>query len=103
MPDSAHAGRVEYRQGDALALPHEDAAFDAVAMALAVNFVPDPEKATAEMKRVVRPGGTVATYMWDVLGGGFTMEPIRRGLGEMCIAAPIPGAETVRMERLHEL
>lgn len=99
----AHGGAIEYREGDALALPYGDGAFDAAAMALAINFVPDPAKAVAEMARVVRPGGAVATYMWDIDGGGFTMEPIRRGLDAMGVAAPIPGADTVRRERLHEL
>jgi hypothetical protein len=45
----------------------------------------------------------VATYMWDLHGGGFTMEPIRQGLGEIGIAVPLPGADTTRMERLAEL
>jgi len=99
----AHGGDIEHRQGDALALPFDDATFDVAAMALAINFVLDPKKSVAEMTRVVRPGGMVATYMWDVLGDGFTMEPIRRGLGVLGVAAPIPGADTVRMERLAEL
>ena len=29
------------------------------------------------MVRVVRPGGTIAAYAWDILGGGFPLEPIR--------------------------
>ena len=28
------------------------------------------------MVRVVRPGGMVAAYMWDMLGGGFPLAPI---------------------------
>lgn len=98
-----HGSTIEYRQGDASALPYDNDSFGAAVMALAINFVPDPEKAVDEMVRVVRSGGMVATYMWDVLGGGFTMEPIRQGLGEMGVAATIPGADTVRLERLHEL
>ena len=68
---------VTFHQGDAQALPFEDDEFDAAVMALAINLVPDRAKAVAEMARVVRPGGTVATYMWDLNGGGFPMEPIR--------------------------
>ena len=41
-------------------LPIADNGFDA-AMALVITFVPDPAKAVAEMARVVRPGGIVAT------------------------------------------
>ena len=46
-------------------------------MALVIFFVPEPAKGVAEMARVVRPGGTVAAYAWDMLGGGFPLEPIR--------------------------
>jgi SAM-dependent methyltransferase len=34
-----------------------------------LNFVPDPAAAVAEMARVVRPGGTVALYVWDYAEG----------------------------------
>ena len=43
---------------------------DVVVSALVLNFVPDRPKALAEMKRVARPGGTVAFYVWDYPGGG---------------------------------
>ena len=33
-----------------------------------LNFIPDSEKAVAEMKRVVRPGGAAAAYVWDYAG-----------------------------------
>ena len=45
-------------------------------MALVLFFVPNPAKGVAEMARVVKPGGTVAAYAWDMLGGGFPQEPI---------------------------
>src|SRR4029078_73514 len=36
------------------------------AMALLVmNFIPDHDKAVAEMKRVTRPGGVVSACVWD--------------------------------------
>ena len=38
--------------------------------ALVLNFVPEREKALAEMKRVTRAGGRVAFYVWDYPGGG---------------------------------
>jgi hypothetical protein len=41
-----------------------------IVSALVLNFVPDKEKALAEMKRVARPGATVAFYVWDYAGGG---------------------------------
>jgi ubiquinone/menaquinone biosynthesis C-methylase UbiE len=61
---------TDFRVADAQNLPFADNRFDIAAMALVISFLPDPGKAVAEMARVVRPGGSVATYMWDILGGG---------------------------------
>jgi SAM-dependent methyltransferase len=44
-------------------------AFDWALSSLVLHFVPQAEKATAEMKRVVRRGGVVAAAVWDHLGG----------------------------------
>jgi SAM-dependent methyltransferase len=75
------AARVaEFRQGDAMALPFDDNRFDAAEMALVIFFVPDPAKGVAEMARVVRPGGIIAAYAWDMLGGGFPFAPIQAEL-----------------------
>jgi ubiquinone/menaquinone biosynthesis C-methylase UbiE len=71
---------AQFRIGDAQALPFADSTFDAAAMALVITFVPDPANAVAEMTRVVRPGGIVATYMWDVAGGGLPLAPVGRAL-----------------------
>lgn len=60
--------RAEFRVGDARALPAEADAFDVAVSGLVLNFVPDQPKAVAEMRRVVRPGGTVAVYVWDYGG-----------------------------------
>ena len=62
--------RAEFRVGDAQALSQETASRDVVVSALVLNFVPDRQKALAEMKRVVRPGGVVGFYVWDYPGGG---------------------------------
>lgn len=66
---------VELRQADAQALPFEDAAFDRVVSGLVLNFVPDQPRALAEMRRVARPGGEIALYLWDYAG---RMEMMRR-------------------------
>lgn len=53
-------GGVELAVGDTLALPFEDGAFDVVHAHQALQHVDDPVAALKEMRRVVRPGGTVA-------------------------------------------
>jgi SAM-dependent methyltransferase len=60
--------RLRFEPGDAQALPVDDGAFDVAVSGLVLNFVPDKEKALAEMRRAVRPGGTVAAYLWDYAG-----------------------------------
>lgn len=69
---------ARFHEGDAMALPFPDNRFDAAMMALVIFFVPEPIKGVTEMARVVRPGGLVSSYAWDVPGGGFPMEPIRQ-------------------------
>lgn len=61
--------RVTIRQADACALPFENDEFDAALALLVLHFVPQADKAIAEMRRVVRPGGVVAAAVWDHLGG----------------------------------
>lgn len=61
--------RVTIRQADARALPFEDHVFDRALALLVLHFVPEPDKAVAEMRRVARPGGVVAAVVWDHLGG----------------------------------
>jgi len=59
-------------------------------MALVISFVPEPAKAAREMARVARPGGPVATYMWDIPGGGLPLEPIHVAMRSMGVDAPNP-------------
>ncbi len=61
--------RVKIQQADACALPFEDGYFDRSLALLVLHFVPEAGKAVAEMRRVVRSGGTVAAVVWDHLGG----------------------------------
>ena len=55
---------VEFREGDAEALPFADGAFDAALSIYGVMFAPDQERAARELVRVVRPGGRIAVASW---------------------------------------
>jgi SAM-dependent methyltransferase len=81
---------AQFQLADAQTLPFGDDAFDAAVMALVISFVPEPIKAVVEMARVVRPGGYVATYMWDLLGGGAPVAPIYAAVKSLGIAPPLP-------------
>jgi SAM-dependent methyltransferase len=61
--------RVRFEAGDAQKLPYPDGSFDCCLALLVMSFIPDAFKAAAEMRRVTRPGGAVATAMWDNSGG----------------------------------
>ena len=87
-----------------MALPFADDSFDAAVMALVIFFVPDPAKGVAEMARVVGPGGTVAAYAWDMLGGGFPNELLKVEMRELDIEmAQPPSTDASRIEALREL
>ena len=77
-PSSAHVThvrehlndpRAEFALGDARAIASPDATYDYVVSGLVLNFVPDPADALAEMNRVTRPEGIVASYVWDYASG----------------------------------
>lgn len=61
--------RVRFEVGDAEALTEAPNTFDAVVSGLVLNFIPRPERALAEMTRVIRPDGVVAVYVWDYAEG----------------------------------
>jgi SAM-dependent methyltransferase len=70
-----HAGRnnsdsrIRFQVGDACELPFPDANFDCTISMLVLQFIPKPDIAVREMRRVTRPGGTVAAATWDTRGG----------------------------------
>lgn len=55
---------VDWREGDAEALPFEDSVFDCVLSQFGHMFAPRPQVTTAEMLRVLKPGGTIAFSTW---------------------------------------
>jgi ubiquinone/menaquinone biosynthesis C-methylase UbiE len=98
------AEAAQFRIGDAQSLPFADDSFDAAAMALVISFLADPVKAAAEMARVVRSGGLVAAYMWDIPGGGLPVQPIYAALQSLGIGLPpAPGAAVSQRHALQEV
>ncbi len=89
---------AEFRVGDAQGLPFADRSFDVAAMALVISWVPDPMKAVAEMARVVRPGGCVATYMWDAATGGGPTQPMNLAL--RAVGVPPSAAASAGVSRI---
>lgn len=61
--------RASFEVGDAASLPWHDGSVDAAVSGLVLNFVPDGAAMVREMRRVTRPGGRVAAYVWDYAGG----------------------------------
>jgi len=57
--------RVKFEVGDAMQLPFPTASFHQTLSLLVMMFIPEPERAAKEMKRVTRPGGTVSACTWD--------------------------------------
>jgi ubiquinone/menaquinone biosynthesis C-methylase UbiE len=55
---------ASFERADAEALPFADATFDAAVCGLGLMYVPDPIKALAEMRRLLRPGGRAAAAVW---------------------------------------
>jgi SAM-dependent methyltransferase len=51
------AGRASFRRGSAEAIPSKDESFDRVFAVNVIYFWPDPVRALAEMRRILRPGG----------------------------------------------
>ena len=66
--------RVTFQVGDALHLPFEDGAFDAVFLQHLAMNIADRSSLYAEMRRILAPGGRFATYDL-VLGGGNVVYP----------------------------
>lgn len=70
---AAEGYEIEFVEGDAQALPFEDASFDYVISTFGAMFAPDQERAAAELLRVCRPGGKIGMANWPprgLVGGG---------------------------------
>lgn len=61
------APEIEWREGDAEALPYESDSFDAVVCQFGLMLFSSPKTALQEMKRVLRPGGHLAAAVFGPL------------------------------------
>jgi SAM-dependent methyltransferase len=67
---------IDWREGDAEALPFQDGAFDVVLSQFGHMFAPRPEVAIREMLRVLKPHGTIAFSTWPpelLIGSSFSL------------------------------
>jgi ubiquinone/menaquinone biosynthesis C-methylase UbiE len=96
---------AHFVEGDAMALPWPDASFDAATTALVIFFVPEPARCVAELARVVRPGGSVSSYAWDIVGGGFPLSMLQEEIATMFGKPPLwpPSVDAARIEVLQSL
>jgi demethylmenaquinone methyltransferase / 2-methoxy-6-polyprenyl-1,4-benzoquinol methylase len=60
-------GRLGWVAGDALRLPFQDGAFDAVTISFGLRNVAGPGAALAEMRRVTRPGGRLVVCEFSTI------------------------------------
>jgi SAM-dependent methyltransferase len=75
---SAGLSNVEVHQADATALPLPDASVDVVISNGVLNLVPEKEKAFAEIRRVLRPGGRL--QLADIVLDAELGEDVRRNI-----------------------
>jgi ubiquinone/menaquinone biosynthesis C-methylase UbiE len=98
------ARRATLRVASAEALPFSDGAFDVVASALMINFMSDRARALAEMRRVARPGGVIAGFVWDFENERSPSGPLRVPMRKCGAEVPqIPGTQASSLAALTAL
>jgi len=60
---------IVYELGDARRMSYADASFGACVSTLAIDVIPEVDQVVREMRRVTRPGGVVASGVFDFWGG----------------------------------
>jgi ArsR family transcriptional regulator len=90
----ARFGHIDLRRGELESLPIDDARLDLATLMLVLHHVPEPERAVAEVARVVKPGGRVVIadmlphdrdsyrHQMGHVWLGFSEDHIHRMLGE---------------------
>ncbi|MDX2051792.1 MAG: class I SAM-dependent methyltransferase [Polyangiaceae bacterium] len=104
---------IEFIEGDAEELPFADGSFDVALSTFGVMFAPNQERTAAELRRVVKKGGTIAFANWTPEGfiggllrtvGKYTPPPagVQSPLGwgtEARLAQLFPNVSAVRSGR----
>lgn len=84
---------VEFVACDVSELPFADNTFDAISCRLGFMFFPDMQLAAKEMFRVLKPGGRIATSVWNVPEKNFWVTAIGGTISRvMQLPAPAPEA-----------
>lgn len=84
------AAKVQYIEGDAMALPFDNATFDVVSIAFGIRNVSRPAVALAEFARVLRPRGRLV-----ILEFGQPTNPLMRWFNGLYCARIMPRTATV--------
>jgi ubiquinone/menaquinone biosynthesis C-methylase UbiE len=94
--------KARFIEGDAEALPFEDASFDVVTSLIGAMFAPRPELVAHELLRVCSPGGTIAMANWTPEGFvGQMFKTFARFLAPSGMPSPVLwGNEATVRERL---
>lgn len=84
---------IETRACDVCELPFADNTFDAISCRFGFMFFPDMLLAAKEMVRVLKPGGRIATSVWNVPEKNFWVTAIMGTINKnMELPAPPPGS-----------
>lgn len=95
---------VNFEEGDAEALPYDDAQFDAVVSLVGAMFAPHPDLVAAELARVCRPGGMIAMANWTPSGFiGLMFKTIAKHIAPSGMPSPVLwGDEATVRDRLQQ-
>jgi len=94
---------IDFRIGDAEALPFPDNHFDAVISTFGVMFARNPEAVAAELARVVRPGGRISLANWANEGSVHEMFKLigsHKPAGQNPAPSPFEWGKTARVLEL---
>jgi len=84
---------IETAVCDVCELPFPDNTFDAISCRFGYMFFPDMLLAAKEMMRVLKPGGRLATAVWNIPGKNFWVTAFSSTIGRnMQLPSPLPGS-----------